>query len=251
MSLPTPEGVAYGLVVGRWVQIVGDTSEDPDKLPDTKAVAGTAAFTRKVKTTIRQDSTQEDGSYVGIAKQSITGYLRTSDGELAVSADDDTTGLWLVTGVYNVVFTLNGTTWPSFDFEVLPTHTSQAPLDLITATPYVPPVGATPVTIMVPASIPNGYLLAKQGDSVIGVDPLLFDTKYVPFAIVSDTPSAPPEGTSRTYFVSPSVMWPEGLVWSIEPDGGLPPVLTNLALVSLFTHQSVTRAVLGATFPIT
>ena len=171
MSLPTPEGVSYGLVIGRWIQIVGDTPDDPDKLPDTKPISGSVGFTRKVKTTIREDTTQEDGSYVGIAKQSITGYLRTVDGELAVSVDNDTTGLWLVTGVYTVVFTLSGTTWPSFDIEVTEAHTLETPLDLISASPYVAPVGANPVVIMVPASIPDGHLLVKEGSSVTGLDP--------------------------------------------------------------------------------
>ena len=171
MSLQTPEGVSYGLVIGRWIQIVGDTPDDPDKLPDTKPISGSVGFTRKVKTTIREDTTQEDGSYVGIAKQSITGYLRTIDGELAVSVDNDTTGLWLVTGVYTVVFTLSGTTWPSFDIEVTEAHTLETPLDLISASPYVAPVGANPVVIMVPASIPDGHLLVKEGSSVTGLDP--------------------------------------------------------------------------------
>ena len=171
MSLLTPEGVTYGLVLGRWVQIIGDTSVDPDKLPDTIPVKGSILFTRKQKTTARLDTTQTDGTYVGIAKQNVTGYLRTVDGELAPAVDSEDTGLWLVTGIYTVIFTLSGTTWPSFDIEVTAAHTAEAPLDLISASPYVAPVGATPVVIMVPASIPDGYLLAKNGASFTGIDP--------------------------------------------------------------------------------
>ena len=171
MSLPTPEGVTYGLVLGRWVQIIGDTSVDPDKLPDTIPVTGSILFTRKQKTTTRLDTTQEDGSYVGIAKQNVIGYLRTVDGELASAADSKDTGLWLVTGIYTVTFSLSGTTWPSFDIEVTTAHTLEAPLDLIAASPYVPPTGAAPVVMMVPASIPEGYLLVKNGSSIAGLDP--------------------------------------------------------------------------------
>ncbi len=171
MSLLTPEGVTYGLVVGRWVQIIGDTSVDPDKLPDTIPVKGSILFTRKQKTTARLDTTQTDGTYVGIAKQNVTGYLRTVDGELALAADSEDTGLWLVTGIYTVIFSLSGTTWPSFDIEVTAAHTAEAPLDLISASPYVAPVGATPVVIMVPAGVPDGYLLAKNGTSFTGIDP--------------------------------------------------------------------------------
>lgn len=307
MSLPTPEGITYGLVVARWLQIVGDTPADLDALPDTKPMSGSALFTRKQKTTIRADSTQPDGTYVGIAKQNINGYLRTVDGELARAADSEDTGLWLVTGVYTVSFSLSGTTWPSFDIEVTAAHTAEAPLDLITTTPYVPPIGATPVVIMVPASIPDGYLLAKNGASFTGVDPATLggaapdasetvkgivelatsvetvtgedgvravtpagvkaalDAKSVSdmstyatkaelaaaggSVIMDDTPAAPAEGTSATYFVTSAVTWPAGLEWSTDPDNDVAPTITGTALVSMFTLNGTTRAVLGATFP--
>ena len=67
--------------------------------------------------------------------------------------------------------------------------------------------------------------------------------------VVDDTPAAPAEGTSATYFVTSAVTWPVGLEWSTDPDGGVAPTITGTALVSLFTYGGTTRAVLGATFP--
>ena len=67
--------------------------------------------------------------------------------------------------------------------------------------------------------------------------------------VVDDTPAVPAEGTSATYFVTAAVVWPAGLVWSTDPDGGAEPTITGTALVSLFTVGGVTRAILGATFP--
>ncbi len=64
-----------------------------------------------------------------------------------------------------------------------------------------------------------------------------------------DTPAAPAEGESATYFVTSAVVWPVGLVWSTDPDGGVEPTITDAALVSMFTLDGTTYAVLGSTFP--
>jgi hypothetical protein len=65
-----------------------------------------------------------------------------------------------------------------------------------------------------------------------------------------DTPAAPAEGESATYFVTSAVTWPVGLVWSTDPDGDVAPTITSTALVSMFTLDGVTRAIMGATFPV-
>ena len=64
-----------------------------------------------------------------------------------------------------------------------------------------------------------------------------------------DTPAAPAEGESASYLVTSAVVWPAGLVWSTDPDGGVAPTITGTALVSLFTVGGTTRAIMGATFP--
>ena len=67
--------------------------------------------------------------------------------------------------------------------------------------------------------------------------------------VADDTPAAPAEGTSATYFVTSAVSWPAGLEWSTDPDGDVAPTITGTGLVSMFTIDGTTRAVLGATFP--
>lgn len=66
--------------------------------------------------------------------------------------------------------------------------------------------------------------------------------------VVSDTPTAPPEGQAQTYWVTSAVTWPSGLVWSNEPDAGVAPAISNAALVSLLTVGGVTYAVAGSIF---
>ena len=88
--------------------------------------------------------------------------------------------------------------------------------------------------------------LAEDGGSALGAS---LSSTYVAQFVVDDTPAAPAEGTSATYFVTSAVSWPVGLEWSTDPDGGVAPTITGTALVSLFTYGGVTRAVLGATFP--
>jgi hypothetical protein len=68
--------------------------------------------------------------------------------------------------------------------------------------------------------------------------------------IISNTPSKPAEGSVVTYFVSSSVVWPTELVWSTEPDNGVAPTITGNALVSLFTLNGITRAVMAATYDL-
>ena len=57
-----------------------------------------------------------------------------------------------------------------------------------------------------------------------------------------DTPAAPAEGESASYFVTSAVVWPAGLVWSTVSTSGP-------AIVTLYTVGGITYAVLGATFP--
>lgn len=67
---------------------------------------------------------------------------------------------------------------------------------------------------------------------------------------VTDAPTVPEDGESKTYFVTSSVVWPPGLIWSTEPDNEIPPIIESGAIVSLLTAFGVTFAVLGATFDL-
>lgn len=40
MTIVLPSHLTYGKVVARWIKAIGDTPEDPDKLPEAIAVQG-------------------------------------------------------------------------------------------------------------------------------------------------------------------------------------------------------------------
>ena len=164
-----PAEIAYGKVVGRWILAVADTPEDADRLPEAKVPTGTVKFTRKVANTSLLDTTQEDGTYVGIARQSVTARLDEATGEIHLN--DDPPGVWLVEGDYIVEPTISNITWPKFDITVTAAHTEQAPLDLISWSPPPAPPAATVLTMQVPSTVSDGYLLARSGNTVVGVDP--------------------------------------------------------------------------------
>lgn len=67
---------------------------------------------------------------------------------------------------------------------------------------------------------------------------------------VSDAPTKPANGQAESFLVSAAVVWPSGLVWSTDPDGGVAPTISGMALVNIFTAAGVTRAVMAATFPV-
>ena len=145
MTVTLPAEMTYGRVVGRWILAVADTPNDPDDLPEAQIPSGTVSFTRINTYSVRPDTTQADGTYVGILKQNVSTILG-SDGELRLSPTAPP-GVWLVTGFYKVNATISGMQWPSFDIEVTTEHTQENPLDLIHATPIV----VSPTTVLVPS----------------------------------------------------------------------------------------------------
>lgn len=151
MSIPddlvvAPEDLKYGYIVGRWVQVLADTDLDPDHKPDAKASVGTVGFNRKERTSVRVDSQQNDGTWVGVTKKSYTGTLDPS-GELKLKQDNGSfVPLVVVTGAYTVTFSIAGDDgWKSFDIIVGPEHTEENPLDLLKWSPIV----ETPTTKLV------------------------------------------------------------------------------------------------------
>ena len=132
MSLPTvplPEEVSYGYVTGRFVLIVGD-STDEDALPDIRPATGLkATFSPAVKsqkvpysalptTLLRADLTCEVGP---------DGFIRE------VGTTDP--GVWLVVGTYDVKFSgLSSHSMPApLTIEVTADHSEELPLDLTLA----------------------------------------------------------------------------------------------------------------------
>ena len=131
-----PAEITYGRVVGRWILAVADTPDDVDELPEAQVPTGNVSFTRINTYSIREDTTQADGTYVGILKQNVATVLG-ADGELRMNQAAPP-GVWLITGYYKVSATIAGAQWPSFDIEVTTAHTQENPLDLIAYTPISP-----------------------------------------------------------------------------------------------------------------
>lgn len=127
-----PESLMYGYVVGRVFLALGDTSEDPDRLPDLVAPAqATVSFTPLQP----QKRTQADGAEITtlVLKQPV---ICRVDSEGYIVDPTSVPGVWLVTGIYEVQILTNhlGDT-PIFYVEVTEEHTESNPLDLIQ---YVP-----------------------------------------------------------------------------------------------------------------
>lgn len=164
MSLPTtvdplPSTYVYGKVVARVIHAIGDTAEDTDDKPQARAAAGKVHF--NPRETIRRVT---DADYTAIvmhqretANLSSTGRILDAEGRQ---------GIWLITGVYDVTFEFGaGAKVPPLVITVGTEHTDAAPLDLVTAVPYIPPTGVTVTTLLVPANGADGQVLTWSATS--------------------------------------------------------------------------------------
>ena len=151
MSLPLPAEHTWGFVVGRIIHATADTTADVDRLPEARAASGSIRFEPRSKLSkVLTSPTAFVGYEVTTATLNSLGELTDAEGQV---------GIWLISGVYGVSFSIEGITIPSFEIEVTPAHTSETPLDLATAAPYVPPTGATVTTLLVPAGPAEGQVL--------------------------------------------------------------------------------------------
>ena len=133
MSVTLPPEVQYGFVVGRWLTAVADSPADSDDYPDAKPAVGSGTFRNLAPTSVRLDTTQNDGTYVGTIKEPINVVLG-DDGELKLALSDKV-GVWLIQGTYDVDMRINGQQWPRFQIVVGPEHTPTSPLDLLQWSP--------------------------------------------------------------------------------------------------------------------
>ena len=121
----------YGKVIGRYVLAVADAS-DGDRLPDAVPVVGSITFApaqANVKALTPKPTT--------VVKVAIKCTLN-GDGELVDPQGN--LGVWLMTGVYKVAYSLANVSLAAHDILVLPEHDDQNPLDLYFALPPGGPV---------------------------------------------------------------------------------------------------------------
>lgn len=234
-----PAEVTTGKVVGRFRRAVVD-SADADNQPDAQPEVGAVKFvpTQPYRRVLLPEP-ETIGSFSGIFELDTEGYLVDSQGAR---------GLWLPTGTYDVSFAFKKTRISPVTIVVTEEHTELAPLDLSVT---IPPAGSAALTPSQYAELSDRlsnlptYVDAAVDDYLTANPPAGSGSTLT----ATDAPTAPAEGTSASYLVTSAVVWPAGLVWSTDPDGGEAPTITDTALVSLFTLNGETRAVMGATFP--
>lgn len=161
-----PEGLKYGYVVGRVFLAIGDTPEDPDRMPDLVPPTQAAVNFTPLQP---QKRTQGDGADITslVLKQRITCRVNT-DGYIVDPTN--TPGVWLVTGIYEVhILTQQLGDPPRFYVEVTDEHTEATPLDLIQ---YVPNQDRPTIPLVVegpqgpegpPGTISNGMTVIEHG----------------------------------------------------------------------------------------
>mgnify|MGYP001486990040 CR=1 FL=1 len=162
--LPPTES-QYGFVTAKVIRRVADSANDVDDFPDAVAAVGTITF----KPRLQAKHSIEPSVYE--IRDSVVGRLN-DQGSLVSSGNPSSNGLWLLVGVYDVVFNLQRGSIPSFLIEVKVTNTIENPLDLAKEVPYVPPVGAKPNVVLIPSTIQADNVLVKGSDGEIYGVPL-------------------------------------------------------------------------------
>ncbi len=163
LQLPESER-EHGMVVCRVARRVADSPADEDALPDLLPAKGHVRFTPL-------DPLTRSERYSALIIHEVIDAPLDDDGHMVVAPDADKPGIWLPLGAYRVEFVLDKGRLPSTQIMVQAVHDEGAPLDLAHAIEYQPPAGVKPLTLLVPADIPDGKFLTKQGDRIGWVEP--------------------------------------------------------------------------------
>lgn len=158
-----PSNYLSGKVVGRIVRAIADTPGDPDFFPEAIGAQGTVTFEplqRNNKVTV------ED--YPALVIHETISVTLSRNGSLSgpyvhQNFHQNPQGIWLVTGSYEVRFSLDSGTIPPFLIEVTTDHTEENPLDLAHYIPTVPPVGALIQQVPLPIGGPGALIRQENG----------------------------------------------------------------------------------------
>ena len=126
MTVTLPETLQYGKVVGRFLLAVGDTTADPDNLPDAEAALGSIVFSPVVPITKELSADPP----VLVSRQPVPAKIDSSGFLVDLN---DAPGVWLITGDWRVNYTLSGVALPTKTITITTAHTDLAPFDLINA----------------------------------------------------------------------------------------------------------------------
>lgn len=248
-----------------------DIASDTDSNPQIRTIGGTVTISTSVT---RFRYTEADGRARVVYNKPETYNIQTATGELFDA--DGNLGVYLLDttspGVDPQGWTYMATIRPEggepFD-AVIPSGWTGEAFDLGDGLVFTPSTGITDLETRVKAledaqsggtpgndfteavqDIIGTMVVASGGTYNNGAGTITLPSVGGSSTIIADdTPAAPAEGETASYLVTSAVSWPAGLVWSTDPDGGVAPAITGTALVSFFTIDGVTRAILGATFP--
>lgn len=134
MSITPHPSYEFGFVDGLFVKAVADRGpqEDEDRRPDF--IPATDVGVKFTPVVSARKITDAPSMYV---TKTPTAAIVAQDGRLRLRGQEsEPPGIGLIAGIYNVTFT--GVPLAPIQIEVLPTHTEQNPLDLITVLPYEP-----------------------------------------------------------------------------------------------------------------
>jgi hypothetical protein len=123
--------VPYGYVSGRYVLVIGDTSDDEDVYPDAVPAEGKVTFT---PVAVTETYPELDDSITAIPQPVVSDI--GADGIILDRAGKP--GVWLLCGFYMVSFRFTGASIPAYRIHVTPEHTVDNPLKLALAAPLIP-----------------------------------------------------------------------------------------------------------------
>ena len=148
----------HGVVVGRYLTAVADTTGDPDRLMDFTPATGKVTFTP-----VSANHIYEGPQPAIITQKAVTckldeqGYLTDPNG---------LRGVHLIVGVYNVAFSIDGAAIPGPQkIQVAESHTLESPLDLVLSAPQIVPPGS--VIVVNESTAQRAEAAAQRAESYV------------------------------------------------------------------------------------
>lgn len=158
---PLPPSYDWGFVVGRSISAMADTVEDPDRFPEARGSNGRVTFTPHTRYKKELSAPTAFVQFEVITARIENGNVVDAQGE---------NGIYLISGAYKVAFTIDSGSIPGFDILVTPDHTLENPLDLVTASPFVPEDNTPVTTAIIPAGAAEGQVIAWRNGRLVWVN---------------------------------------------------------------------------------
>ena len=241
MPIEPPTDSAYGFVVCQIIRRVADAT-DSDDFPDAVAASGRVLF----KPQVQVSKVSAPSAFA--VRETVTVTL-DDQGRITSPGNASLFGVWLLAGVYSVIFQLDNATLPSMTIEVTTDHTPAAPLDLVTAGSYTPPSGVTVQTLVIPSTVTTGQVLMLDDTrTLVGVPFAALDVDAAANAEASAEVARSSAQTAEAAAVRAEQIAADLEGW--EPDGGgsssWSAITGKPAVIAAGESAVEARAVIGA-----